>query len=75
MGTGRFSPWTFISCNGLSLEKTVTVAEDSLSRGGTTQWGIPRVYVPPMSGQCYLGQNVWLGSPGTTAVYRGFWKI
>ena len=46
MGTGRFSSWTFISCNGLSLEKTVTVAEDSLSRGGATQWAIPRVYVP-----------------------------
>ena len=37
MGTGRFSPWTFISCNGLSLEKTVMVAEDSLSRGGAIQ--------------------------------------
>ena len=47
MGIGCFSPWTFISCNGLSLEKTVTVAEDSLSRGGAIQWAIPRVYVPP----------------------------
>ena len=56
MGTGRFSPWTFISCNGLSLEKTVTVAEDSLSRGGTTQWAIPRVYVPPMGDSAIWGK-------------------
>ena len=41
MDTGCFSLWTFISCNGLSLEETVTVAEGSLTRGGTIQWAIP----------------------------------